>query len=100
MSNVLEFSKKVYVKAVEEQKEVLKELYEALKLCYDTIETLEERIQTQEKVYDEAFAKYVYKVGIENIEIGYVEYVSSDIAVNTETGEISYILLSEDEDKE
>jgi len=97
MSNVLEFSNKLYTKAVSDQKEVLKELYDALKLCYDTIETLEDRIKTQEKIYDETFAKYVFKVGIENIEIGYLEYVSGDMAVNTETGEITYYSLTEEQ---
>lgn len=100
MSNVIPFSNKVLTRELDKRVEDLKELYRAMKLCYDTIETLEERIQAQEAEYDEHFAKYVHKVGIDNIQIGYAEYVSGDLAVDLSTGEIHYISKEEEPEKE
>lgn len=100
MSNILPFTNKLLTKELDKRVENLKELYEAMKLCYDTIETLEERIQAQEAEYDRHFAKYVHKVGIDNIQVGYAEYVSGNIAVDLKTGEIHYISAEEDLEKE
>ena len=97
MSNILSFSNKVLTKNLDSQVADLDELYEAMKLCYSTIERLEEKIQYEETEYDKLFASYVTKVGFENILIKYVEYVSGDIAVNVETGEIQYLNLEDEE---
>jgi hypothetical protein len=97
MSNILSFSNKVLTKNLDSKVADLDELYEAMKLCYSTIERLEEKIQYEETEYDKLFASYVTKVGFENILIKYVEYVSGDIAVNVETGEIQYLNLEDEE---
>lgn len=97
MSNILPFSNKVLTKNLDSKVADLDELYEAMKLCYSTIERLEEKIQYEETEYDKLFASYVTKVGFENILIKYVEYVSGDIAVNVETGEIQYLNLEDEE---
>ena len=36
------------------------------------------------------FAQYVKARGIDHIEIEYIEYVSGNLQINVETGEISY----------
>lgn len=100
MSNVIPFSNKVLTRELDERVADLKELYDALKLCFDTIETLEDRIQEQETAYDKHFAKYVHKVGIDNVQVGYIEYVSGDIAVDLETGEMRYVGVPEEEETE
>jgi|14BtaG_2_1085337.scaffolds.fasta_scaffold24721_2 hypothetical protein len=97
MSNILSFSNKVLTKSLDSKVADLDELYEAMKLCYSTIERLEEKIQYEEAEYDKLFASYVTRVGFENILIKYVEYVSGDIAVNVETGEIQYLNLEDEE---
>lgn len=98
MSNILQFSNKVLTKNLDSKVSDLDELYEAMKLCYSTIEKLEEKIRHEEGEYDKLFANYVLRVGIENILIKYVDYVSGDIAVNIETGEIQYLSIEEEEE--
>jgi len=100
MSNVIPFSNKVLTRELDQRVADLQELYDAMKLCYDTIETLEGRIQEQEAAYDKHFAKYVHKVGIDNVQVGYIEYVSGDISVDLNTGEMRYVGVPEEEETE
>ena len=100
MSNVIPFSNKVLTRELDARVADLQELYDAMKLCYDTIETLEGRIQEQEAAYDKHFAKYVHKVGIDNVQVGYIEYVSGDISVDLNTGEMRYVGAPEEEETE
>lgn len=100
MSNVIPFSNKVLTRELDQRVADLKELYDAMKLCFDTIETLEKRIEEQESAYDKHFAKYVHKVGIDNVEVGYIEYVSGDIAVDLNTGDMHYVGVPEEEGTE
>lgn len=100
MSNVIPFSNKVLTRELDQRVADLRELYDAMKLCYDTIETLEGRIQEQEAAYDKHFAKYVHKVGIDNVQVGYIEYVSGDISVDLNTGEMRYVGVPEEEETE
>lgn len=100
MSNVLPFSNKVLTRDLDTKVKGLDELYETMKLCYSTIETLEEKIKQEESEYDKLFATYVTKIGFDNILLKYVEYVSGDIAVNVETGEIEYLTLEEEKPEE
>ena len=91
VGNILDFSTKVYTKELDKRCIELQEMYDAIKLCYDTIEALEKKLLPEEQEYDRTFATYVHKVGIEAVEVKYIEFVSSDIAVNVETGEIKYL---------
>lgn len=77
-------------KNLDESKESLKELYEAIGKCYESIAHLEDMVQNKEKEYDLLFAQYVKARGIDHIEIEYIEYVSGNLQLNVETGEISY----------
>ena len=77
-------------KNLDEAKNSLKELYEGIKTCYESIEQLEDISRNKEKEYDLLFAQYVRARGIDHIEIEYIEYVSGDLQINIETGEISY----------
>ena len=77
-------------KNLDASKQNLKELYDAIGKCYESIAQLEDLVQNKEKEYDVLFAQYVKARGIDHIEIEYIEYVSGNLQVNVETGEISY----------
>ena len=91
MSNIIEFPEERRIKLkLNTAKNTLKELYDSLQLCYSTIEKLEEKIQEEEHNYDLVFTQYVKARGMNNVEVEYLEWISGDIVVNLETGEISY----------
>ena len=91
MSNIIEFPEERRIKLkLNTAKAGLKELYDSMKLCYDTIETIEKRIEEEEHNYDLVFTQYVKARGMDNVEVEYLEWISGDIVVNLETGEISY----------
>tara|TARA_B100000497_G_scaffold123418_2_gene156071 strand:- start:854 stop:1153 length:300 start_codon:yes stop_codon:yes gene_type:complete len=93
MSNILQFPEDRCVKtSLEKTQAELKELYSAQALCYDTLEQLEAKINQYENLYNNQFGTYVKARGIENIEIGFLDYVSDNIKINMETGEIEYII--------
>lgn len=95
MSKILHFPEERQVRNnLVKSKDTLKELYSSLELCYSTIEKLEERIKEEETTYNGFFTKYVNATGFDNVEIEFLEYVSGDIHINVDTGEIS---LSEEE---
>ena len=91
MSNIIEFPEERRIKLkLNTAKNNLKELYDSLQLCYTTIEKLEQKIQEEEHDYDLVFTQYVKARGMNNVEVEYLEWISGDIVVNLETGEISY----------
>ena len=101
MSNILQFPEDRCVQAnLERTRGELKELYDAQSLCYETLETLETKINQYENLYNKQFGSYVKARGIENIEIGFLDYVSDNIKINMETGEIEYIIPPEEEENE
>ena len=62
-----------------------------MQLCYTTIEKLEEKdCKKQEHNYDLVFTQYVKARGMENVEVEYLEWISGNIVINLDTGEISY----------
>jgi len=101
MSNILQFPEDRCAQAnLERTRGELKELYDAQNLCYETLEQLDSKINTHEKLYNKQFGTYVKARGIENIEIGFLDYVSDDIKINMETGEIEYVGPPEEEEDE
>jgi len=91
MSNVLEFPEERSLKKnLEATKKQLAEYYENIKTCYSAIEKLEKEARKSENEYDLLFGKYVRAVGLDNVEIKFLEYASKNIKINIETGEISY----------
>ena len=91
MSNVLEFPEERSVKKnLNVVKTELDGYFENIKTCYSAIEKLEKEIEKAEKKYDELFGRYVRAVGLDNVEVKFLEYVSRNIKVNIETGEITY----------
>lgn len=91
MGKVLKFpDDRCIRKNLDEAKDNLKELYDGIKTCYESIEQLEDIARNKEKEYDLLFAQYVKARGIDHIEIEYIEYVSGNLQVNVETGEICY----------
>ncbi len=87
-------------KNLDTSKEGLKELYEGIKKCYESIEHLEDLLKVKEKEYDLLFAQYVKARGVEHIEIEYIEFVSGNLQINVDTGEISYEGQEEETDPE
>jgi len=101
MSNILQFPEDRCVKAKLEQTQAeLEELYKAQALCYETLEQVDAKINQYENLYNDQFGTYVKVRGIENIEIGFLDYVSDNIKINMETGEIEYIISSEEDENE
>jgi len=91
MSNIIEFPEERRIKLkLNTAKNNLKELYDSLQLCYTTIEKLEQKIQEEEHDYDLVFTQYVKARGMDNVEVEYLEWISGDIVINLDTGEISY----------
>ena len=99
MSNIIEFPEERRIKLkLNTSKTCLKDLYDSLKLCYETIETIEKRIEEEEYGYDILFTQYAKAVGVNNIEIEYIEWVSGEVVLNIETGEILYGVETTEED--
>ena len=91
MAKILEFPEDRSIqKKLNGVKEDLKELFLSIKLCYETIEKLEDKVKETEMEYDQIFAKYVQARGLEQVEVEYIEFVSGNLQINIETGEISY----------
>ena len=91
MSNIIEFPEERRIKLkLNTCKNTLKELYDSMQLCYTTIEKLEEKIQEEQHNYDLVFTQYVKARGMDNVEVEYLEWISGDIVINLDTGEISY----------
>ena len=91
MSNIIEFPEERRIKLkLNTCKNILKELYDSMQLCYTTIEKLEEKIAEEEHNYDLVFTQYVKARGMDNVEVEYLEWISGDIVINLDTGEISY----------
>tara|TARA_R100000479_G_C6205782_1_gene136333 strand:- start:42 stop:368 length:327 start_codon:yes stop_codon:yes gene_type:complete len=91
MSNIIEFPEERRIKLkLNTCKNTLKELYDSMQLCYTTIEKLEEKIAEEEHNYDLVFTQYVKARGMDNVEVEYLEWISGDIVINLDTGEISY----------
>ena len=91
MSNIIEFPEERRIKLkLNTCKNTLKELYDSMQLCYTTIEKLEEKIAEEEHNYDLVFTQYVKARGMDNVEVEYLEWISGDMQINVETGEISY----------
>ena len=84
-------------KNLDSSKQNLKELYDAIGKCYESIAQLEDIVQNKEKEYDVLFAQYVKARGIDHIEVEYIEFVSGNLQINVETGEISYEGQEEEE---
>ena len=91
MSNIIEFPEERRIKLkLNTTKSELKELYDSMQLCYTTIEKLEEKIAEVEHYYDLVFTQYVKARGMDNVEVEYLEWISGDVVINLDTGEISY----------
>ena len=91
MSNIIEFPEERRIKLkLNTCKNTLKELYDSMQLCYTTIEKLEEKIAEEEHNYDLVFTQYVKARGMDNVEVEYLEWISGDIVINLDTGEINY----------
>ena len=87
-------------KNLDEAKQSLKELHEGIQTCYESIEQLEDILKNKEREYDVLFAQYVKARGVEHVEVEYIEFVSGNLQVNVETGEISYETWEEETDQE
>ena len=101
MAKILKFpDDRCIRKNLDSSKKGLEELFEGIKTCYESIEQLEDLLKVKEKEYDLLFAQYVKARGVEHIEIEYIEFVSGNLQINVDTGEISYEGQEEETDPE
>lgn len=93
MADILEFPESLRLNHnLNGCKNDLKELLETQGVLLEQLDILQTRIEQKEEEYDLAFVKYAKARGsIENVEVGYFEYLSGAVAVSVETGEIHYV---------
>ena len=59
----------------------LNSVYEALHMAHSLANKLEEEIDKNEYLYDQTLESYANAVGIENIEVGYLEFASRNVVL-------------------
>ena len=91
MKNVFEFPQDKQLRAIlDERKEELETVYNTLSRAYGLINELEERVDGLENEYNHFLRRYSQSQGgIENVEVGYLEYGSA-IEINSDTGTIVF----------
>lgn len=100
MSNVVEFPKsKNLRRQLDEQLEELETIFNAINQGYSLLEQLEEGCTKAEAKFNGLLASYGKAVGVENIELKYLEYASENLTIDIETGEIR-LEITEEENEE
>jgi len=59
----------------------LNSVYEALHMAHSLANFLEDAIDKNEYLYDQTLESYANVVGIENIEVGYLEFASRNVVL-------------------
>lgn len=87
-------------------REDLEELYDVLNRIYQAVDNLETDISKTESTYNEVLELYANAVGIENIEVGYLEYATKNLKVSEdgiswekEPDEVVFTPWEEDKDE-
>ena len=72
-----------------ERRDELSELYDTLNRAYELVHTIEERADALEHEYNHFLRRYSKAVGgIENVEVGFLEY-GSEISIDADEGRLS-----------
>jgi len=101
MSNVHKFPEGKALQSNLDQKCIeLEELYDNLNRAFALVDKIEEKAATLEAEYNIYLRRYAHAVGgIENVEVGYLEY-SSGIGIDADEGTIVFTPWSEEDDDE
>jgi len=99
--NILKFPEDKSIESqLDERKAELDELYENLSKAFALVDKIEEKAATLEAEYNIFLRRYAHAVGgIENVEVGYLEY-SSGIGVDADEGTIVFTPWSEEDETE
>ncbi len=85
---------------LEERRADLEELYSNLSRAYELVNKIEEKAATIEAEYNIYLRRYAQAVGgIENVEVGYLEY-GSEVGVDVDSGSIIFTPWSEEDETE
>ena len=85
---------------LDQKRSELDELYDNLSRAFELVDKIEEKAATLEAEYNIFLRRYAHAVGgIENVEVGYLEY-SSGIGVDADEGTIVFTPWSEDDETE
>ena len=83
-----------------QRRDDLQELYDTLNRAYALAHTIEDKVEAVETEYNEYLHRYSKVVGgIENVEVGFLEY-GSEISIDTDEGTIVFTPWQSDEDEE
>lgn len=96
MSNIFRFDKTAKVsRDLKNSAEELLVMYENLEGLYGELAAAEAIVQLEEKNYNEALKRYAAVVGLENVEVEFLELASASVHVN-EDGEFKYTFEGEE----
>ena len=85
---------------LDQKRSELDELYDNLSRAFELVDKIEEKAATLEAEYNIFLRRYAHAVGgIENVEVGYLEY-SSGIGVDADEGTIVFTPWSEEDETE
>ena len=85
---------------LEERRADLEELYSNLSRAYELVNKIEEKAATIEAEYNIYLRRYAQAVGgIENVEVGYLEY-GSEVGIDVDSGSIIFTPWSEEDETE
>lgn len=100
MSNIHQFPEGARVqKRLDDLKEELADLYDNLNRGYELMDRLEDKVREREAWYNEVLERYANAVGMEHIEVGYLEYATKNVAIDLEGTEITFKWEPENDDE-
>jgi len=83
-----------------ERREELAELYDTLNRAYELAHTIEQKADSLEEEYNHFLHRYSKAVGgIENVEVGFLEY-GSEVSIDADEGVITFTPWSEEDEPE
>jgi hypothetical protein len=90
MSNIFTFDKTAKVgRDLQRSAEELLVMYENLENLYGELAAAEAIVQLEEKNYNEALHRYAEVVGVENVEVEFLELASQSVYVDSQ-GKFNY----------
>ena len=85
---------------LDERRDDLEELYSNLTRAYELVNKIEEKAATIEAEYNIYLRRYAQAVGgIENVEVGYLEY-GSEVGIDVDSGSSIFTPWSEEDETE
>lgn len=95
--NLQSFSKKVKIqKRLVTLSETIDEVYGELDSCYEMLNEMEEQAVRVEEAYNKVLLEYIEEVGVENVEIEYLEYTTLPLAMTWDGKKITYTIFTDE----